>query len=345
MELSKLNVKKPPSQNPARWGLILPFIVFLVIISLYSVYWFQVSAQTKSRFDTAKSELARQGIVVKHDPIHIKGYPFRLFLPLKNLSIETKDKHSLFIADLALEAAAYAPQNWVMMARSDIVYTRRPTAPTEAELSVRISTKSLKASLTSLQKPVPDFALDGRQVKLTSENDLGGLLRFAERIQIYSRPSKTQKGLDILWITDQGVFGSLYGLDQSLGLKPVDIHLEATLLTDQPDAGIEWSRLQTQALRSEIKSTDYQIELKSTNLRLDANGRLEGPLELSFQGERAANLINGSAKPSKSSPLGLNQNGPINLVLNFSQGKTYLGPIQISKAPQLLVPETRESQQ
>jgi hypothetical protein len=333
-------VSDQSEKRPSRLGLIIPFVILLGLVILYSLYWFQMASLVKARFLETKTDLASKGIALTHNPIEVSGYPFRLYVPLRNLSIKTKEGAALSIDDLVLEAASYDPQKWVIAARSDILYVPALKRLDAMDLgTIRISSKSLKASITGLQKPVPDFALDAQMVRVSSENDALSILRSADRLQFYTRQSKTPKALDLLLIADKAVMGGLYDLDQTIGSEPLFLHFETSLINDQKELWPSWHYMNAQALRAEVKGSDYQIDLKSPSLRLDQGGRIEGQLELGLSGDKASQILMAQVGQSNSLPVQANKiDKPITLVLSFSQGNTYLGPIKLSKSPQLIQP-------
>ncbi|MGL4491199.1 MAG: DUF2125 domain-containing protein [Rhizobiaceae bacterium] len=90
-------------------------IATAVIFALYSAVWFYIANEGKRRVDTALIQLTQSGTPVTCEQSEIKGYPFRLGLFCKSLSLAQPQKGlALSAGSLRSAAQVYDPRHVII---------------------------------------------------------------------------------------------------------------------------------------------------------------------------------------------------------------------------------------
>ena len=123
----------PAPRRASRFGLILPFVLFLLLIALYSGFWMVVRGQFEKTVDDWIAAETAAGSVLEYSQKTIGGYPFRVALTLDDATYESADKSLRYAGEvtqvvndlfpLFLDDPALLPDDW----RADVARVRSKT--------------------------------------------------------------------------------------------------------------------------------------------------------------------------------------------------------------------------
>ena len=271
-------------------GLIWPIGLLGLAIAGWSLFWFIAAHQLLQRVNAYEAVLKAQGFVIRHDPLEVKGYPYRMSLNFVNFSLENRDGQGLAAPKLLAEANAYQINKWVIIAPTGVELLRGRTA-TQDLGRVRIEADVLRASLSNLERAVPNMALEGINLRFKPSNpSLAFGLIETERFEAYVRPStNSDQSLDFLWRM-QGARGHKE-VDNS---KSFNWHLEGQIdqlssfrNTDFKSALNNWRRKdgRVKGLKASLSRQQVEAFFSAQEMRLDAQNRLAGTVDVELSGQ------------------------------------------------------------
>ncbi len=346
-----------PTREPRRLGLWIPFVLIVALIAGWSAYWFYTAHRIDGLITLRQSELIKAGYQVSYEPLKVRGYPYRMFAEFKNLTVIAPSGRGFATPLLNAEANAYALDKWVMNAPSGLTLYRGHPAGQELG-KVVVTGQNLRASVSGLNNPVYNVALQGLDLTLTP-SDLAHPFAFsaAENFEAYLRPTRdTSKILvpdsaDML-IRLTGAHGQPGSTVANLSPeKPLSLHVEGTVDHISGFAGKDfgdslkaWSAGGglISGFKSSLKAGDLDLFASSDDLRLDASSRLSGHMDVELSGAfkpmevlSAVHLIS-KENMTLAAPLlnmTLATQGPQKFPIDFKNGSAYIGALKVSDAP------------
>ncbi|MGZ3305257.1 MAG: DUF2125 domain-containing protein, partial [Asticcacaulis sp.] len=152
MSDDSLTLERPSSGKPKkhnRIGIVAPSLTVAVLFAVWSGYWFFVAGQVEAKLQSQQQALIKAGYQVSADPFKVRGYPYRMYIDLKNVKIISPSGKGLAAPEIEAEANAYALTKWVMVAPHGITLFRgHPKGTDLGTLAVTGST--IKASISHL---------------------------------------------------------------------------------------------------------------------------------------------------------------------------------------------------
>jgi hypothetical protein len=340
----------------SRLGLFAPFILVLVVLAIWSVWWFYLAGQVRARLDVQAQGLRDAGWTVEYKPAGVGGWPFRTRLETTDVRIAAPSGHALSSARLVAQANSWQPDKWVLVASEGLTLTRA------AKGDVKITGPVIRASIHGLTQRWPNLAVELTEPVFVAQPGAEAFpISAAKKVEFYLRPHigpATQAGIendvDVLFrlIEARGrTGGPVEGLTQSGVLTTqIEAVIEHADRLNGPDAaGVmsAWSRAggRFSRVRGEIRAGQSGATLSSDLLFARADGRLEG--QLALKAEKPLPAIAGLARSGGG---GVNQvgaagaaaatavtggQGNVDLTLVFKDGRTWLGPFALAPAPKL----------
>ena len=334
-----------------RIGIVAPTAFVVLAFGLWSAYWFYTADQVQKHLLGEQQTLIRAGYQASIDPFAVTGYPYRMYVDLKNVTVVSPSGKGFAAPEIVAEANAYALTKWVMVAPRGLTLFRGH--PGGVELGrIAVTGSALRASVSSLDKPIQNIAFEGTDLVLTpSDPGHPFVFNHADVFEAYSRANATQPdAVDFLLRVDgaRGDAGSLAG-DLSPG-QAVSLHAEGTMTHSSAFKGdistgtAAWSAAggQVSGLHLLLKAGDLSLTATSPALTADANARLAGRLDLDLSGTykpvdalAATKLISPEnlalAKPLLDMTLATG--GDQKFGFDFKNGGTYIGFLKVSNAP------------
>ena len=340
----------------SRRGLIIPFLIFGLALAVWSGWWLYLSDQVRTRLDAQVAALRSDGWVITHDGTDISGYPFRVRVALPQADILAPSGHGIAAPQLVAEANAWNPDHWVMIASDGLTLTRA------AKGRVKIGSDGVRLSISDLRARFPDLRVEMIRPTFTP---LPGAEPFpiasARHIQLETRPAQAPSAgdddVDVLFrlVEAKGrpggpVEGATQQGELSLDLETTIIgasHLRAIdgrgVFAAFTDAGGRFA-----PVRGEIRAGDSRARLSSETLSADVNGRLTGTLAVVAEQPMQAiaglagsqtGAVNRPAAAGAAVAAGAEQatqgEEPVELTIDFRDGRTWLGPFALAPAPKL----------
>jgi hypothetical protein len=354
-----------PKKKLHRIGLFGPG-VFLILLALgWSGYWYFTASYVNKALHAQQDGLIKQGYQVSVDPYRITGWPYRIHILLKNLTIVAPSGRGFKVPELDVNADAYDLDKWVMDAPNGLIlYRGRPGGIDYGKLTVTAA--SIRASVSGLRKPVQDARFQATKVVVTpSDPSHPYIFDTTDLFEAYLRPHMTASGgasasagidpesADWL-IRLNGAHGQTRGFVGNLSPdKPLTISTEGTLNhisafrgKDFASGVTAWKAAGGTAtyFKSMLSAGDLAVTASSTGLGLDADSRLTGHMDIEISdGAKPLDVLASAGLISRdhmtlAKPLldmTFSALGPHKFGIDFKQGGSYIGPLKVSDAPVL----------
>lgn len=357
-----------PKKKLHRIGLFGPSLVLIVLALGWTGYWYYTAGLVNKALHAQQDGLIKQGYQVSVDPYKITGYPYRMHIALKNLTIVAPSGRGFKVPELEVNADAYDLDKWVMAAPNGLtLYRGRPGGIDYGKLDVKAA--SIKASVSGLRQPVQDARFSASQVVVTpSDPSHPFIFDTADLFEAYVRPHVTAtaggpasasasasatdpESADWL-IRLNGAHGQPRGFVGNLSPNaPLTISSEGTLNhvsafqgKDFASGVTAWKAAGGSAtyFKSMLTTGELSVAASSNGLGLDAQSRLTGHMDIEMTGTSApldvlaaAGLISRDhmtlAKPLLDMTLAVV--GPHKFGVDFKNGGSYIGPLKVSDAP------------
>jgi len=336
-----------------RIGVVAPAALVAVAFGIWSGYWFFTADQVQKRLLAEQQSLIKAGYQASIDPFAVTGYPYRMYVDLKHVTVVSPSGKGFAAPEIVAEANAYALTKWVMVAPQGLTLFRGH--PGGVDLGkIAVTGSALRASVSRLGQPIQNIAFQGTDVVLTP-SDPSHPFPFtrADVFEAYTRANAGQPdAADFLLRVDaaRGNAGSMAG-DLSPG-QPVSLHAEGTLTHSSAIKGdistglAAWSAAggQVNGLHMLVKAGDLSLTATSPGLTADERSRLAGRLDLELSGTyRPVDVLAGArlispenlalAKPLLD--MTLSTGGPQKFAVDFKNGGSYIGFLKVSNAPAL----------
>lgn len=347
MALDDITVTPKPRRH--RIGLFGPFIVVLVLIAGWSAYWFYVAHEVEKRIAGHQSVLIEQGYQVSYDPFKVKGYPYRMFVELKNLTVVAPSGKGFTTPDLQAEANAYALDKWVMVTPQGLTLFRGRVDGYDLG-KVVVSGKSLRASASGLTKPVYNLAVEGTNLTLVpSDTEHPFAFTSADKFDAYLRPTANVADSADFLMRVSGAHGQPRSFVGDVSPeKPLSLSVEGVLSKFSAfngEGGVKaWGAAGGLAngVKAQMTAGELNLLFHGDGLTSDDTGRLKGQLMFEMSGTfkpldvlGALRLISPEnmtlAKPLLNMTLATQ--GTQKFTLDFHDGAAYMGPLKVSDAP------------
>ena len=352
------------TQARARYApLIIPFAIVLIVLVVWTAWWFWLSQQVRERLDLAAEGLRAQGWEVAYSEPTLSGWPFRTRLESEHVRLTAPTGHEIAAPSLTAEANAYRPDRWVVVADEGLVLTRGDKG------KVAVAAPVIRASASGLTQPFPNLALEVLEPVFTAHPGAEPFpLERAERIELYLRPGEareaegetvqtalpaSQRNVDVLFRLidatgrDGGpiAFMSRDGLF-SLQAETVVENFQGLSGPDAPTLLAAWTASGGRFLdvRGEMQAGDSAARLTADELRADEDGRLVGTLRLSadraapaLTGLARSETVNRTATVGAAAAAGASEvlTGDVELEVEFREGRAWMGPFNLAPAPEL----------
>ncbi len=336
-----------PARKPNRAGLFGPFVAVLFVAAGWSAYWVYTAHIVEGALQAQQAGLVAQGYKVSSEPYHVGGYPYRVSVVFKNLSVIAPSGRGVTFPVLRADATAYALDKWVFAAPEGLTVSRGGDLDT-----LKVSGTSLRASASGLRNPVQKIAVEGDDISVVpSDPSRPFTFDTAKKFEAYLRPNTTSADNADWLIRLTGAHGQPGRFVGNFSpSSPLDIHVEGTLDKMSAFHGVDFatglkawkSGGRILALKSELKNTDLTVTAMSDALAVDANSYLAGHLDVEMSGKfkpldvlAAAGLLSDEnmllAKPLLDMTFATV--GAQKLGLDFNDGKAYVGRLKVSDAP------------
>ncbi|MFT3996148.1 MAG: DUF2125 domain-containing protein [Asticcacaulis sp.] len=340
-----------PKKKPSRWGLFGPVIVLLIVVAGWSGYWFYVAHQIESRMTVQRQLLISNGYHVAWSPLHVKGWPFRMFVELKDVQLVAPNGKGLAMAKLEAEASAFALDKWMFVAKDDLTLYRGRLATTTGTIDlgeVKVTGEALRASVSGWTQPLQTIGLEGLNTTFTpSKPEFPFALQSAQRLEARVVPAKgAVDTVDFIWRTS-GAQGHPQSLLGRLGQGgSFDLALQGQMAQASKFRGDfnDW-RLAGGSVRqvqASLHVGGLEVFSRSDALTLSPDLSLNGPLSVEIKGSGdpfgfllGAGLIAPEYEPLARPFVGttLTADKPVKLDFVFRDGGAYVGPLRVSNAP------------
>lgn len=346
-----------PPKKHSRAGLFGPFILLLIVMAGWSVWWFYLADQVKTRLEAQVDGMRAAGWQVTYTKLSMSGWPFRLRAEADHVSFDAPSGHGVAGPQLVAQATAWNPDKWVLIAPHGLTVTRAGKG------KVAVRGEAIRMSIHGLTQRWPNVAIELAKPEFTI---LPGAEPFpisrAKLIQLYLRPHLAPAGtpgvetsVDMLFrlVDAEGrPHGPVEGMTRN-GMLSAQIETvieHADQLSGADAAGIfgAWTRGggRFTRVRGELQAGDSRAVLSSDLLSAQPDGRLQG--QLALKAEKPLPAIAGLARSNSGA---VNQAGAmgaaaatavaggagdnIDLTLVFKNGRTFLGPFALAPAPKL----------
>ncbi|WP_443748720.1 DUF2125 domain-containing protein [Asticcacaulis solisilvae] len=336
-------------------GVFVPTAVVVVLIVLWTAWWFIAAHRVEAAFHTQADALTKQGYRVSTAPYTVKGYPYRLAVELRDVNIVAPTGRGFSAPELDVEANAYNPDKWVLVAGKGLTLYRGHDKAGADLGTLALSGKVLRASVSHLGQAVPDIRLQGMEVTATpSDPTHPFVFDTATLAEAYLRPNAKDADSADWLVRWTGARGRAPGFTGKVSPNaPLDLHIEGTIGHVSAFKGVNFADGLTawkaggiaSNLIVELKRPDTTLRLTSDGLSADADNHVQGKVKVELTGAAGpidmlsqAGVLSGdtvdAAEPLLDLAMGAN-NGPARLTIDFKKGKAYIGPIKVANAPTL----------
>ena len=344
------------SDTPARHsrrGLVIPFTIAGLLLAAWTGWWFWLADQVETRLTVQTESLRQAGWQVKHEPVTVDGWPFRVRVAFPAADVVAPSGHGVAASELVAEANAWNPGHWMLIAPDGLVLTRAGKG------QVAVEGEALRLSVSHLRDRFPDLRIELARPTFTPVAGAEPFpLASAERIELYTRPHLTDgeaatDEMDVLFRLTEGrgrAGGPVEGatregrlsaeveatIEQASRLRGVD---SAGVFANWTAAGGRFTRV-----KGRLQAGESSARIASDALWARADGRLEGRLALTAErpGEAIAGLagsrsgaVNRVGAAGAAAAASVQGDRPVDLVLLFRDGRTWLGPFALAPAPKL----------
>lgn len=341
-----------PYRHPRR-GLLWPFLLVGLVLAVWTGWWFYLAKQVEARLAAQAAALVEDGWTIEHAPVTTTGWPFRARVSIPHVRVNAPSGQGVAAPELVAEANAWNPDRWVVVAPDGLTIDRAE----KGRMGVRA--QALRLSVSQLRSRFPDLRVQAVEPVFTPHLDADPFpIASARRIELYTRPHLT----DGVAKTDE--MDVLFRLIDARGRRdgPVEAATRQGRLTAEVEATVAAaSRLNgadaagllaswTEAggrltdVRGELSAGESRARVESAVLAAGPDGRLTG--EVSLRAERPMAAVAGLAEARSGAVDRLGAAGaaaasaaagdrPVDLVVRFEDGRTWLGPFALAPAPKL----------
>ena len=342
----------PPARHSRR-GLVIPFAIVGVLLAAWTGWWFWLSGKVEEQVAVQTQSLRDAGWQVTHEPVSVTGWPFRVRIAFPAANVTAPSGHGVSTPELVAEANAWNPGRWMAIAPDGLILTRAGKG------QVAIEGEALRMSVSHLTDRFPDLRIELVRPSFTPVAEAEPFpLASAERVELYTRPHLTDgeaatDEMDFLFRLSDGrgrPGGPVEGATQQ-GRLTVEVEAtieQASRLRGVDSAGVfaNWTEAggRFTGVRGQLQAGESRARISSDALWAREDGRLEGRLALTAErpGEAIAGLagsrsgaVDRAGAAGAAAATRVQGDRPIDLVLLFRNGRTWLGPFALAPAPKL----------
>ncbi|ESQ85922.1 hypothetical protein AEAC466_01710 [Asticcacaulis sp. AC466] len=351
-DTNDITLPPKPQKKPSRIGLFGPFAALLLVFAAWSGYWFYTANQVQARVLAHQKSLINAGYQASFDPVQVRGYPYRMYLDFRNVTVVSPVGRGFSAPVVQAEANAYALDKWIAEAPEGLTLFRGRPAGVDLGKLV-ITGRSLKASVSGLNHPIYNVALQGVGLTLTPSDPAHPFtFSSAENFEAYLRPNAADSDAADMLIRVIGAKGQPHSLVGDLSpQKPLSLHVEATVNRMKAFQGENFAdSLKTwsanggaiKAYKAKLTAGDLNVFTTADTLTLDTTSHLQGKMNVEMSGTfnpidvlGALRLISQEnmtlARPVLN--LTLATQGTQRFVVEFHNGGAYVGSLKVSDAP------------
>ena len=343
----------PTPTRHSRRSLATPFIIVGLLLAAWTGWWFYLTHQIETRLDAQIVAMRQDGWRISSASRTITGWPFRARVSLPHADILAPSGHGIAAPELIAEASAYNPDKWVVIAPDGLTLSRADKG------KVGIAGDGLRLSVSHLRERFPDLRVEMIRPTFTAHRDAQPFpIASADRILLNVRPHLTNgraatDEMDVAFelVDARGRPGGPVEGATRQGRLTARIEgtvVNASKLSGMDSAGVfaAWTASggRFTAIKGELEAGESRAHIESTVLSADADGRLQGDVALKAEQPMAA--ISGLAGSRSGSVNRLGATGAaaataasgdrgVDLVIQFRDGRTWLGPFALAPAPKL----------
>ncbi|MFN3669943.1 MAG: DUF2125 domain-containing protein [Brevundimonas sp.] len=343
----------PAPTRHSRRGLVTPFVIVGLLLAGWTGWWFYLTDQIETRLAGQVETLRQDGWTITHAAVTTTGWPFRARVSIPHADILAPSGHGVAAPELVAEANAWNPDRWVVVAPDGLTLARAGKG------KVGVRGDGLRLSVSHLTDRFPDFRAEMIRPTFTAHRDAEPFpIASAERIQLETRPHLTDgvaatDEMDLLFrlVDARGRAGGPVEGATRQGRLSADIEttiVGASRLKGADSAGVfaAWTAAggRFTAVRGRLKAGDSTAVLSSDALSANADGRLQGSLAVTAERPMAAiaglassrsGAVNRVGAAGAAAAAGAAGERPVDLVVEFRDGRTWLGPFALAPAPKL----------
>lgn len=347
MAENQVDVAKPKNKH-SRLGLFLPIGLFLIAALLWSGYWFYTAHQIETRLAEQAKTLTSKGYQVAHAPFRVEGYPFRMFLQLKDVRLIAPNGKGLAVPALEAEASMIDLDKWMFVAKTGLTLYRGKGSDQSDLGQVAVTGDALRVSVSGWTQPSQTIGLEGLNATFTpSKPERPFILQSAKHFE--GRLSPNISAVDTLIFSwdmsgaqahPQTLLGRL-GQGQNFNLRFQGQMAQASKFRGDLNGWREAGGAVRQ-VQASLHVGDLEVFGRSEALLLDPNLALSGPLGLEVKGTGdpfafllGAGLISAEYEPLARAFVGtkMTADKPVKLDFVFRDGGAYVGPLRVAAAP------------
>lgn len=328
-----------PSRKPRRRGLFAPFLLLLILAVGWSIGWLWLRGQTEQRMDATALSLKSRGYDLSWESRTFSGYPFRMDVRLVNARVAEPSGWALRAPELNGEANAYAIGHWVVVAPQGVVMTRPENG------DVAITGQALRASFAGFDKYPPRLSVEGANLVFTP---MGGAAPFPLQsttgLRLYVRPGPDDQGA--IFFEATGAKARFTGLMGRIAEnRTADLIWDSKISkisalhgTSWADAVRDWSAkggaLTVQ--QGKLNAGEALLQAKSGALTVDADGRLQGALDVTVREvPTAGQALKSPEAAAAAIAQALGRDPTLSATLKFENGRTRLGLFDTGPSPRV----------
>jgi len=339
-------------RHPRR-GLAVPFVIVGLALAAWTGWWFWLTDQVETRLAAQVEVLRQDGWTITHAPVRTTGWPFRTRVSMPEAEILAPSGHGVAALELVAEASSWNPDHWVVVAPDGLTLTRADKG------RIAVAGDGLRFSISHLRDRFPDLRAEMIRPTFTA---LEGAEPFpiasAEQIQLETRPHRTDGAastdeLDVLFrlVDARGRPGGPVEGATRQGRLSADVEatiVGASRLRGMDSAGVfsAWTAAGGRfvGVRGRLKAGDSTALISSDGLSAGPDGRLQGSLAVRAERPMAAiaglagswsGAVNRAGAAGAAAATAATGERPVDLVIQFRDGRTWLGPFALAPAPRL----------
>ena len=339
-------------RHPRR-GLATPFIIVGLLLAGWTGWWFHLTNQIETRLAAQVEGLRQDGWTITHAAVTTTGWPFRARVSIPHAEIMAPSGHGVAAPELVAEANAWNPDRWVVVAPEGLTLSRADKG------KVGVHGDGLRLSVSQLTDRFPDLRIQLIRPTFTSHRDAEPFpIASAERIELYTRPhagdgAASSDRMNVLFrlIDARGRPGG--PVEGATRQGRLTAELEGTIeqadrLGGVDSAGVfaRWTAAggRFTGVRGELSAGESKARIQSDTLSAGPDGRLQGQVALRAEQPMAAiaglagsqsGAVNRMGAAGAAAAAGASGDRGVDLVVQFRDGRTWLGPFALAPAPKL----------
>lgn len=309
-------------KRPRRIWLFAPYVALLAAILVWSGVWWAEKLRLEQVLTKQAAGLEKQGYTARWSILKVDGWPFRLHATLIDPQAGDSAGWMLEAPKLEVEAMAYAPGRWVLVAPEGLQLSR----PGQGVLNV--SGQAIRASVGALGSAQPRFSFEGDHLILVpAQGAAPPAFSAIGKLELHLQPGPDDQAAFLLRI-DEGQLLPSMGLAKLASGRAFNLVWDSRLTKLSAFRGSNWPGA-LQAWRNAggaMTVADAELGLGGVKFKgqggplvVDTDGRLSGQVRLKLDAGVGQAVL---------SAIGLL--GPVEL--SFKDGRAAIGPTPIGAA-------------